>query len=39
MSDGKFVKANDAFVRWFGLNCDGILGRDAQELDIWVVRG
>jgi PAS domain S-box-containing protein len=38
LSDGKFVEANDAFVRWFGLNRDGILGRDSQELGIWVSR-
>ena len=36
LSDGKFVEANDAFVRWFGLDRDGILGRDSQELGIWV---
>src|SRR6516164_1297972 len=36
LSDGKFVEANDAFVRWFGLDRDRILGRDAQELGIWV---
>src|SRR5215469_11246288 len=37
LSDGKFVEANDAFVRWFGLDRDGILGRDSQELGIWVI--
>ena len=36
LSDGKFVEANDAFVRWFGLDRDGVLGRDSQELGIWV---
>ena len=38
LRDGKFVEANDAFVRWFGLGRDGILGRDAHELEIWVKR-
>ena len=36
MSDGRFVEANDAFVRWFELDRDGILGHDSQELGIWV---
>ena len=31
-----FVEANDAFVRWFGLGRDRILGHDSQELGIWV---
>jgi PAS domain S-box-containing protein len=38
LSDGKFVEANDAFIRWFGLDRDGILGRDSGELGIWVNR-
>ena len=36
LSDGKFVEANGAFVRWFGLNRDGILGRDSWELGLWL---
>ena len=36
LSDKKFVEANDAFVRWFGLGRDRILGHDSQELGIWV---
>ena len=36
LSDKKFVEANDAFVRWFGLSRDGILGYDSEELGIWV---
>jgi PAS domain S-box-containing protein len=36
LSDGKLVEANDAFVRWFGSDHDGILGRDARELDLWL---
>jgi len=36
LSDAKFVDANDAFVRWFGLDRDKILGRDSEELGIWV---
>jgi PAS domain S-box-containing protein len=35
-SDAKFVEANDAFVRWLGLDRDRILGRDSRELDIWL---
>ena len=35
-SDKKFIEANDAFVRWFGLSRDRILGHDSQELGIWV---
>jgi PAS domain S-box-containing protein len=36
LSDKKFVEANDAFVRWFGLRRQDLLGRDSQELGIWV---
>ena len=36
LSDAKFVEANDAFVRWLGLDRDGILGHDSRELDIWL---
>jgi PAS domain S-box-containing protein len=36
LSDKKFVEANDAFVRWLGLSRDKILGRDSEELGIWV---
>ncbi len=35
LSDKKFIEANDAFVRWFGLSREDILGRDSQELGIW----
>jgi PAS domain S-box-containing protein len=35
-SDAKFVEANDAFVRWLGLDRDRILGHDSRELDIWL---
>src|SRR6516162_4409278 len=38
LSDGKFVEANGAFVRWFGLDRDGILGHDSQELGLWLSR-
>jgi PAS domain S-box-containing protein len=34
-SDKKFIEANDAFVRWFGLSRERILGRDSEELGIW----
>ncbi len=36
LSDAKFIEANDAFVRWFGLGRDRIVGHDSQELGIWV---
>jgi PAS domain S-box-containing protein len=36
LSDKKFVEANDAFVRWLGLSRDKILGRDSEELGMWV---
>ncbi len=36
LSDAKFIEANDAFVRWFGLGREGIIGRDSKELNIWV---
>lgn len=36
LSDARFVEANDAFVRWFGLDRESLLGHDSRELDIWV---
>ena len=36
LSDKKFIEANDALVRWFGLSRDRILGHDSQELGVWV---
>jgi len=36
LSDAKFVEANDAFVRWLGLGRRRIIGRDSQELGVWV---
>jgi len=36
LSDAKFIEANDAFVRWFGLDRDRIIGHDSQELNIWL---
>ena len=36
LSDKKVIEANDAFVRWFGLRREDIVGRDSQELGIWV---
>jgi PAS domain S-box-containing protein len=36
LSDKKVIEANDAFVRWFGLRREEIVGRDSQELGIWV---
>jgi PAS domain S-box-containing protein len=35
VSDARFVEANDAFVRWFGLDRDSIIGHDSRELNIW----
>jgi PAS domain-containing protein len=35
LGDGKFVEANDAFVRWLGLDRRKIIGHDSQELEIW----
>jgi PAS domain S-box-containing protein len=36
LSDQKHVEVNDAFVRWYGLNRDEIIGRDTKELDTWL---
>ena len=36
LSDKSFIEANDAFVRWFGLSPDKIIGRDSKELGVWV---
>jgi len=36
LSDKKCIEANDAFVYWFGLSREDILGRDSQKLGIWV---
>jgi PAS domain S-box-containing protein len=38
LSDKKFIEANDAFIRWFGMSRDGILGHDSEELGIWAHR-
>jgi PAS domain S-box-containing protein len=36
LSDAKFIEANDAFVRWFGLGRERIIGHDSKELGIWL---
>ena len=36
LSDAKFVEANDAFIRWLGLDHDRIVGHDSRELNIWL---
>jgi PAS domain S-box-containing protein len=36
LSDAKFIEANDAFVRWIGLDRDKIIGHDSKELNVWV---
>jgi PAS domain S-box-containing protein len=35
VSDGLFVEANDAFVRWVGLPREKILGRSGKDLNLW----
>jgi PAS domain S-box-containing protein len=35
VSDGQYVLVNDAFVSWSGYSRDEILGRNAQELELW----
>jgi PAS domain S-box-containing protein len=39
VSDARFVEANDAFVQWFGLDRDSIIGHDSRELNIWLNLG
>jgi PAS domain S-box-containing protein len=36
LSDAKFVEANDAFVRWLGVDREKIIGHDSRELNIWL---
>jgi PAS domain S-box-containing protein len=36
LSDGRFIEANDAFVRWIGVSRDQIVDHDSTELDIWI---
>jgi PAS domain S-box-containing protein len=36
LSDEKYIEANDAFLRWYGLRRDSILGHDTKELGTWV---
>ena len=36
LSDQKYVEVNDAFVRWYGLNRDKIIGRNTNELGTWL---
>src|SRR5258707_2357352 len=36
LSDARFIEANDAFVRWFGLDRDRIIGHDSKELGTWL---
>jgi PAS domain S-box-containing protein len=35
MDDGTFIEANDAFVRWMGIDRQQILGRNGHDLGIW----
>lgn len=36
LSDEKYIEVNDAFVRWYGLYRDNIIGHDTRELGIWL---
>jgi PAS domain S-box-containing protein len=36
LSDEKYIEANDAFVRWYGLDRDNIVGHDTKELEMWL---
>ncbi|HYY31007.1 MAG TPA: GAF domain-containing sensor histidine kinase, partial [Chthoniobacterales bacterium] len=36
LRDQKYVEANDAFVRWYGLDRDNIVGHDTKELSLWL---
>ena len=35
LSDEKYIEVNDAFVRWYGLRRDNIIGHDTKELGTW----
>ena len=35
LGDEKYIEANDAFVRWYGLDRDNIVGHDTKELGMW----
>jgi PAS domain S-box-containing protein len=36
LSDEKYIEVNEAFVRWYGLQRDNIIGRDTKELGAWM---
>ena len=36
LSDEKYIEVNDAFVRWYGLRRDDIIGHDTKELGTWL---
>jgi len=36
LSDEKYIEVNDAFVRWYGLHRDDIIGQDTRELGTWL---
>ena len=36
LGDQKYIEANDAFVRWYGLERDKIVGHDTKELGLWL---
>jgi PAS domain S-box-containing protein len=36
LSDEKYIEVNDAFVRWYGLHRDDIIGHDTKELGTWL---
>jgi PAS domain S-box-containing protein len=36
LSDEKYIEVNDAFVRWYGLPRDNIIGHTTKELGTWL---
>ena len=36
LSDEKYIEVNDAFVRWYGLERDNIIGQDTKKLGAWL---
>ena len=36
LSDEKYIEVNDAFVQWYGLQRDNIVGHDTKKLGSWL---
>jgi PAS domain S-box-containing protein len=36
LSDEKYIEANDAFIRWYGLRREDIIGHATKELGAWL---